>query len=157
MRAQTHEHAAVRQHTPQNVLTLGVTQNSKARDKFQTCRLLPNFSSKFVSFCGLPLQKLGSAQPKDELWRDSDVRVPEHLRPHATTAYILNQRPGRLRVQDIKGAVAARRADLSAADAELRRVEAACGPVDALDDPSVPVDIRVRPLRGGQASRLTEA
>ena len=79
-------------------------------------------------------------------WRGTGVVLPERLTTHGAVAAVLNQESGRLRITDMKGAIAAKRAAQAAVDKDLQMVEqrAAAAGVDALDNCSVAAAVKVR-------------
>lgn len=88
-------------------------------------------------FNALPLQ------PEEE--NVDGVFVPPHISGHATANYVLMQRRGKLRIKDLKAAVAAKNDENATMEAGTMGVAGGVnGALAALDDPEV--DIRVKEL-----------
>lgn len=97
--------------------------------------------------------------------RESNVNgiyVPDNLLlATADVSYVLNQSDGKLRIKDVKGAIAARKAGLAAQQAALDAVlaEGISEGLHPLERPDIPADVKVGAVRregreGGRARQV---
>lgn len=82
--------------------------------------------------------------PPDQQWGDSGTWLPAALDSHASIAYVMNQEAGRLRIRDLKAAVADKKADAARVQEGLVKVADSSGDIDALDDEAVEAPVKVR-------------